>query len=77
MFGLMKRTDHEIICSNLHSHINYFSECNRRHCDEIQNLKKQLELENRRATYWKMKFLEPEKEPVVIGSKEDIEYIKG
>ncbi len=33
-------------------------------------------LENRRATYWKMKFLEPDKEPIVLGSKEDVEYIK-
>ena len=39
-------------------------------------MKKHLELENRRAIYWKMKFLEPDKEPIILGSKEDVEYIK-
>ena len=67
MFGLMKKSEHERICRNLHSHINYY---------EIQNMKKHLELENRRAIYWKMKFLEPDKEPIILGSKEDVEYIK-
>lgn len=76
MFGLMRKSEHERICRNLHSHINYHAEGNRKHCEEIQNMKKQLELENRRATYWKMKFLEPDKEPIILGSKEDVEYIK-
>ena len=75
MFGLMRKSEHERICRNLHSHINYHAEGNRKHCEEIQNMKKQLELENRRATYWKMKFLEPDKEPIILGSKEDVEYI--
>lgn len=76
MFGLMRKSRHEKICSNLHSHIKHYGEINRRHCSEIEGLKKQLLLENRRAAYWKMKFLEPEKEPVILGSKEEIEYIK-
>lgn len=76
MFGLMKKSEHERIRCNLHSHIKYHSEINKKYCEEIQELKRQLELENRRATYWKMKFLEPDREPVVLGEKEDIEYIK-
>ena len=76
MFGLMKKSEHERICHNLHSHIKYYTENNKKYYEEIQMLKRQLELENRRAAYWKMKFLEPGKEPVVLGSKEDIEYIK-
>jgi hypothetical protein len=76
MFSLMRKSEHERICRNLHSHINYFWEGNKKYCEEIQNMKKQLELENRRATYWKMKFLEPAKEPIVLGSEEDIDYIK-
>lgn len=76
MFGLMKKSKHERICRNLHSHINYYTERNRKFCGEIQKMKKQLALENRRVTYWKMKFLDPDKEPVILGSEEDIEYIK-
>jgi len=76
MFGLMKRSEHERICKNLHSHIDYYGEINRKHCSEIEDLKKKLALESRHAAYWKMKFLEPDKEPIVLGSKEDVEYIK-
>mgnify|MGYP006865384309 CR=1 FL=1 len=76
MFGLIRKSEHERICKNLHSHINCFWEANKNYQEEIQNMKKQLDLENRRATYWKMKFLIPDKEPVVLGSKEDIDYIK-
>lgn len=76
MFGLMKKSEHKRICNNLHSHIRHYGEINRKHCGEIESLNKQLVLENRRAAYWKMKFLEPDKEPVILGSKEDIEYIK-
>lgn len=76
MFGLMRKSEHERICKNLHSHINHYVEGNRKYYDEIQNMKQQLELENRRATYWKMKYLEPDKEPIVLGFKEDIDYIK-
>lgn len=73
MFGLMKKTEHERICNNLHSHIKYHSEISKKNYEEIQVLKKRLELENRRAAYWKMKFIEPDKEPVVLGEKEDVE----
>lgn len=76
MFGLMRKSAHERICKNLHSHINYHTEGNRKHCEEIQNMKKQLELENRCATYWKMKFLELDKELIILCSREDVEYIK-
>ena len=76
MFGLMEKSEHERICHNLHSHIKYHAEINKKYYEEIQVLKRQLELENRRAAYWKMKFLEPDKEPVVLGEKEDVEYIK-
>lgn len=76
MFGLMKKSEHEKICRNLHSHIKYHTEVNKKHCEGIQVLKRKLELENRRAAYWKLKFLEPDKEPVVLGEKEDVEYIK-
>ena len=50
----MKKSEHEKICRNLHSHINHHAEINRKHCSEIEDLKKKLVLENRRATYWKM-----------------------
>lgn len=76
MFGLMKKSDHERICRNLHSHINYHAKINSEYRIEIENMEKQLALENRRATYWKMKFLEPDKEPIILGSKENVEYIK-
>lgn len=76
MFGLMKKSEHERICRNLHSHIDHHGKINREYCSEIESLNRQLELENRRAAYWKMKFLEPDKEPVILGSKKDIEYIK-
>lgn len=76
MFGLMRKSEHERICKNLHSHINHYAEGNRKYYDEIEEMKKQLELENRRATYWKMKYLEPDKEPIILGSKENVEYIK-
>lgn len=76
MFGIMRKSRHEKICSNLHSHLKHYGEINRKHCCEIESLKQKLVLENRRAFYWKMKFLEPEKEPVILGSKEEIEYIK-
>jgi len=76
MFGLMKKSDHERICRNLHSHIDYHAEINRKYSSEIEELKKKLVLENRRATYWKMKYLEPDKKPIVLGSNEDVEYIK-
>ena len=76
MFGLMKISEHERICNNLHSHIKHYGEINRKHCSEIEEMEKQLLLENRRALYWKMKFLEPDKEPVVLGSEEEIKYIK-
>ena len=76
VFGLMKKSEHDRICRNLHSHINYHAEINRKYHSEIEDMKKQLVLENRRAAYWKMKFLEPDKAPIVLGSKEDIEYIK-
>lgn len=76
MFGLISKSEHKRICDNLHSHIDYFGKINRQHCEEIESLNKQLELENRRATYWKMRFLDPDNEPVVIGSQEAIEYIK-
>lgn len=76
MFGWIRKSEHERICENLHSYIKYYTECNRKHCEEIENIKKRLKLENRRAAYWKMKFLEPDKEPIVLGSMEDIEYIK-
>ena len=72
MFGLMRKSEHERICHNLHSHIKYYAEINKKYC----SLNKQLILENRRAAYWKMKFLEPDKEPIVLGEKEDVEYIK-
>ena len=76
MFGLMRKSEHERICRNLHSHINNHAEDNRKYCSEIESLNKQLILENRRATYWKMKYLEPDKEPIILGLKEDIEYVK-
>ena len=61
IFGLMKKSVHEKRC--------------KKHCEELEETKRKLELENRRAIFWKVKYLEPDKEPVVIGSKEDIEYI--
>lgn len=76
MFDLMEKSEHERICRNLHSHINYYAEINKKYCSEIVSLNKQLILENRRAAYWKMKFLEPDKEPIVLGSMEDVDYIK-
>jgi len=76
MFGLMKKSEHERICRNLFSHIEHHAEINRKYSSEIEDLKKKLVLENRRATYWKMKFLEPDKEPMILGSNEDVEYIK-
>ena len=75
MFGLMRKSRHEKICSNLHSHIKHYGEINRKHGSEIEEMKKQLVLENRRAAYWKLKFLEPDKEPVILGSEEEIKYI--
>ena len=76
MLGLMRKSEHERICRNLQSHINHYAESDRKHIEEIERIKKRMELENRRATYWKMKFLEPDKEPVILGFGEDIEYIK-
>lgn len=75
IFGLMKKSVHEKRCKNLHSWIDHYCEMNKKHCEELEETKKKLELENRRAAFWKMKYLEPDKDPVVIGSKEDIEYI--
>lgn len=48
----------------------------KKHRDAIKKIQKQLELENLRAAYWKMKFLQPDKDPVILGSQNDIDYIK-
>lgn len=48
----------------------------KKHRDAIKKIQRQLELENLRAAYWKMKFLQPDKDPVILGSQSDIDYIK-
>lgn len=40
MFGLMRKSEYKRICRNLHSHIIYYAEGNRKYCDEIQNMKR-------------------------------------
>lgn len=42
-----------------------------------KKLRSQLEIETRKSVYWKYKALYPDQEPILIGTKEDIEYIKG
>lgn len=77
MFGLIKKSEHQRICRNLHSHIKYYAEISQNYSKEVSELKKNLVLENRRAMYWKMRFLDPDNEPLILGEQEDIEYIKG
>ena len=38
MFGLMRKSRHEKICSNLHSHIKHYGEINRKHGSEIEEM---------------------------------------
>lgn len=45
---------------------------NKQRVDELQRL---LSREKAKSTYWKCRCLNPDKEPLIIGSKEDIEYI--
>lgn len=42
----------------------------------LDNQKKQIELEYKRAEYWKAKALYPNSEPYVEGDMETIKYIK-
>lgn len=76
MFGFIGIKEHERQCNNLHSHMEVIMSANRKYSSEIEELKRKLDLENKRAIYWKLKFLEPDKEPNIFGSKDDIEYIK-
>ncbi len=34
MFGLMRKSEHERICRNLHSHIDHYGKINREYCNE-------------------------------------------
>lgn len=76
MFGFISVKEHERQCGNLHSHMEVVMNANRKYSSEIEELKRKLDLENKRATYWKLKFLEPDVEPNIFGSEKDIEYIK-
>lgn len=49
----------------------------KKYTEMYKKLRSQLELETRKSVYWKYKALYPDQEPILIGTKEDIEYIKG
>lgn len=76
MLGFISKKKHKKYVENIRSHISTYVNANFDLRNKNEVLQKQLELENRRAVYWKMKFLQPENEPVILGSQSDIEYIK-
>lgn len=48
-----------------------------KHNKQIEELNSKLELEKIKSIYWKLKCLSPECEPVICGSAEQIDYIRG
>lgn len=76
LLGFISKNKHKEVTENIRSHISTYVNANFDLRNRNEILQKQLELENRRATYWKMKFLQPGKEPIIFGNQSDIEYIK-
>lgn len=76
LLGFISKKKHKEVTENIRSHISTYVNVNFDLRNRNEGLQKQLELENRRAAYWKMKFLQPDKEPIILGNQSDIEYIK-
>lgn len=76
MFGLMKVKEHERRLNNVEEWSDIWREGRKKEQAKIAELEKQLKLEKAKLAYWKMKSVHPDIEPVVLGSEEDLEYIR-
>ena len=72
MFGYVKKKDYDLL-EKYYKNISYQAFGMR---VMIKELERNVELEYKRAEYWKAKALYPNSEPCVEGDMETIKYIK-
>jgi hypothetical protein len=76
MFGLMRIKEHERRLDNVEGWCKIWRDGRKKEQARIVELEKELTLEKARSNYWKLKSQYPEIDPVVLGSKEELEYIR-